>query len=96
MTTPSSTARWACRPRSSASTTETSAPCAPTSRPPSIWPSTCHPDRVLITESGIRGYDDLHRLAAVGAHCLLVGESLLRQPDLTAATRALMGDGRCP
>ena len=54
------------------------------------------PDRVLVTESGIGGYADLKRLAAVGAHCLLVGESLLRQPDVTAATRALMGNGHCP
>ena len=54
------------------------------------------PDRMLITESGIGSYDDLRRLAEVGAHCLLVGESLLRQADLTAATRALMGDGHCP
>jgi indole-3-glycerol phosphate synthase len=51
------------------------------------------PDRLLVTESGIRGYDDLKRLAAVGAHCLLVGESLLRQDDLTAATKALLGRG---
>lgn len=49
------------------------------------------PDRILVTESGIRGHDDLARLAAVGAHCLLVGESLLRQPDIAAATRALLG-----
>jgi indole-3-glycerol phosphate synthase len=49
------------------------------------------PDRILITESGIRGRDDLKRLAAVGAHCALVGESLLRQPDIAAATRALLG-----
>jgi len=49
------------------------------------------PDRLLVTESGIRGHDDLRRLAAVSAHCLLVGESLLRQPDIEAATRALLG-----
>ena len=49
------------------------------------------PDRLLVTESGIRDHDDLKRLAAVSAHCLLVGESLLRQPDITAATRALLG-----
>ncbi len=54
------------------------------------------PDRVLITESGIRDYADLHRLAEIGAHCLLVGEGLLRQPDLAVATRDLMGDGHCP
>ena len=51
------------------------------------------PGRILVTESGIGGRDDLRRLAAVGAHCMLVGESLLRQPDLLAATRALLGHG---
>jgi indole-3-glycerol phosphate synthase len=49
------------------------------------------PGRILVTESGIRTHDDLRRLASVGAHCLLVGESLLRQPDVTAATCALLG-----
>ena len=49
------------------------------------------PGRILVTESGIAGNADLKRLAAVGAHCLLVGESLLRQPDLVVATRALLG-----
>ena len=48
-------------------------------------------ERLLITESGIRDHADLKRLAAVGAHCLLVGESLLRQPDLVTATKALLG-----
>ena len=54
------------------------------------------PDRMLVTESGVRNYEDLKRLAAVGAHCLLVGESLLRQPDIEAATKALLGHGECP
>jgi len=49
------------------------------------------PDRILVTESGIKNRDDLKRLAAVGAHCALVGEGLLRAPDITAATRALLG-----
>ena len=48
------------------------------------------PDRFLIAESGIRSHADLSRLAAAGAQCFLVGESLLRQPDVTAATRALL------
>jgi indole-3-glycerol phosphate synthase len=48
-------------------------------------------ERMLVTESGIRGNEDLKRLAAVGAHCLLVGESLLRQPDIVAATKRLLG-----
>jgi indole-3-glycerol phosphate synthase len=52
-------------------------------------------ERMLVTESGIRGHEDLKRLAAVGAHCLLVGESLLRQDDLVAATKDLLGCDKC-
>jgi indole-3-glycerol phosphate synthase len=50
------------------------------------------PDRFLIAESGIRDTADLRRLAAVGPNCYLVGESLMRQADVTAAVRALLGD----
>jgi indole-3-glycerol phosphate synthase len=49
------------------------------------------PDRFLIAESGIRTTEDLRRLAAVGPNCYLVGESLMRQPDVTAAVKALLG-----
>jgi indole-3-glycerol phosphate synthase len=48
------------------------------------------PDRFLIAESGIRSHADLRRIAAAGAQCFLVGESLLREADVTAATRALL------
>jgi indole-3-glycerol phosphate synthase len=48
-------------------------------------------DRFLIAESGIRTHADVLRLANAGATCFLVGESLLRQPDVGAATRALLG-----
>jgi len=47
-------------------------------------------EKFLIAESGIRTHADLGRLAAVGPRCFLVGESLLRQPDVTAATRTLL------
>ena len=50
------------------------------------------PDRFLIAESGIRGNADLRRLSEACVQCFLVGESLLRQPDVAAATRALLTD----
>ena len=48
------------------------------------------PDRFLIGESGLRTHADLQRLAEAGVRCFLVGESLLRQPDVEAAARALL------
>jgi indole-3-glycerol phosphate synthase len=48
-------------------------------------------ERMVVAESGLRTHDDLKRLAEVGVRAFLVGESLLRQADVTAATRALLG-----
>lgn len=48
-------------------------------------------DRFLIAESGIRSHADVLRLAEAGASCFLVGESLLRQDDVRAATHELLG-----
>ena len=48
-------------------------------------------DRMLVAESGLYATADLERLHRVGASVFLVGESLMRQADVTAATRALLG-----
>jgi len=48
------------------------------------------PDRIIVGESGIFSPADLHDLATVGISTLLVGESLMRERDVEAATRALI------
>ena len=47
---------------------------------------------IMVTESGINTPADVARVAAAGAGAMLVGESLMRQADITAATRALLYD----
>lgn len=50
-------------------------------------------DRTAVAESGIARHEDVEKLAGAGARCFLVGESLLRQPDVAEAARALLGQG---
>lgn len=47
------------------------------------------PDRTVVSESGIRERADLDRLGRAGARAVLVGESLMRAPDIGAALDAL-------
>jgi indole-3-glycerol phosphate synthase len=47
-------------------------------------------DRIPVSESGIRTPEDVRRVCRDGARCLLVGEHLLRQTDVTAAASALI------
>lgn len=49
-------------------------------------------ERLLIAESGIYTPADLADLASYGARSFLIGESLMRQDDVAAATRALLAD----
>ena len=46
--------------------------------------------KMLVAESGLYTKTDLDRMAKSGARCFLVGESLMRQPDVEAATRLLL------
>jgi indole-3-glycerol phosphate synthase len=47
-------------------------------------------DHIAVAESGLNTPGDLARLARIGITTFLVGESLMRQRDVTAATRALL------
>jgi len=46
---------------------------------------------LLVSESGIHGREQVERLQAAGVDAILVGESLMRQPDVGAAVERLLG-----
>ena len=56
-----------------------------------LWRHPGGPDTLLVAESGIHTRADVERLARCGAGAILVGESLMRHPDLAAKTRELLG-----
>jgi len=47
-------------------------------------------DVLAVSESGLSSREDLNRLADIGVTTFLIGESLMRQDDVAAATRALI------
>ncbi|MGR3805512.1 indole-3-glycerol phosphate synthase TrpC [Marinibacterium profundimaris] len=49
-------------------------------------------ESLLVSESGLTTPDDLAELARYGARCFLIGEALMRQDDVTEATRKLLAD----
>ena len=48
-------------------------------------------DVLAVAESGLATREDLGRLAEIGVGTFLIGESLMRETDVAAATRALIG-----
>jgi indole-3-glycerol phosphate synthase len=52
------------------------------------------PDGVLfVSESGVTSREDTARLEAAGADAVLIGEALMRAPDIAAKLRELKGEG---
>lgn len=53
-------------------------------------------DRLIVAESGLSSREDLADMALYGARIFLIGESLMRQDDVAAATRELLADPARP
>ena len=51
---------------------------------------------MLVSESGLFTPADLADMAMYGARCFLIGESLMRQDDVTAATKTLLASPLMP
>lgn len=47
-------------------------------------------DRIVVSESGIRGRDDVQRLRGWGVDAVLIGEALVTSPDIAATMRELL------
>ncbi|MND07238.1 Indole-3-glycerol phosphate synthase [compost metagenome] len=47
-------------------------------------------DRTIVSESGFSTRLDLAQMARLGVRCFLIGEALMRQPDVEAATREIL------
>ncbi|WP_420587008.1 indole-3-glycerol phosphate synthase TrpC [Ruegeria sp.] len=53
-------------------------------------------DRTIVCESGLNSPEDLADIARYGARCFLIGESLMRQDDVTAATQHILSNPLIP
>jgi len=53
-------------------------------------------DRMIVCESGLSTPSDLAEMAKYGARAFLIGESLMRQDDVEAATRTILADPLTP
>jgi indole-3-glycerol phosphate synthase len=51
-------------------------------------------DVILVAESGIASGEDVRRMGELGAHAVLVGEALVKAPDMAAAVREFSSQGR--
>lgn len=60
-----------------------------TLRQKELLPEQC----ILVAESGIHTHEQVKHLAEAGVDAMLVGESLMRQPDIRGAVRTLLGQG---
>ncbi|MFQ1700929.1 indole-3-glycerol phosphate synthase TrpC [Loktanella agnita] len=49
-------------------------------------------DRTIVCESGLNTPEELADMSRYGARCFLIGESLMRQDDVEAATRQLLAN----
>jgi indole-3-glycerol phosphate synthase len=52
------------------------------------------PDRIMISESGLRNSESLRRLRTLGFRAFLIGEALMRTPDPEAAVRDFIAGAR--
>ena len=53
-------------------------------------------DRIIISESGLAGPEDLSELARYGARCFLIGETLMRQENVAQATQRILSAPASP
>ena len=47
-------------------------------------------DRLIVSESGLATRQDLAQMARYGVRCFLIGETLMREENVEAATRELL------